>query len=160
MVLVPITRDVVNGFLNRRHRHHGRVVGYKFAIGCEVDEKLVGVAVVGRPVSRMLDDGRTAELTRLCSDGTHNVCSKLLGASWRAAKAMGYLRLVTYTLPEESGSSLRAAGFQLVKTTKGGKWSRESRPREDKHPTGEKLRWQITSTRSTVSSTAGGRRGG
>src|SRR3546814_18235817 len=73
----------------------------------------------------------TREVTRRCTDGAPNACSKLYGAAWKAAKALGYTRLITYTLPEEGGASLRAAGWQLVGTRGGGAWSRPSRPRAD-----------------------------
>ena len=94
--------------------------GSKFAIGAQVGEQLVGVAIVGRPVAPRLDDGLTAEITRVCTDGTRNACSLLYGACRKAAKALGYVRIFTYTLPEEGGSSLRAAGFRLDKTDAGG----------------------------------------
>ena len=94
-------------FIARHHRHHRPPRGAKFAAGATLVGELVGVATVGRPVSRQLDDGFTAEVTRLTSDGTRNACSFLLGAAWRASKAVGYRRLVTYTLTEEQGASLR-----------------------------------------------------
>ena len=91
----------------------------------------------------MLADGFTCEVTRLATDGSRNACSMLYRAAWRAARAMGYRRLVTYTLPEEGGSSLRAAGFRLIGEAGGGSWSRDSRPRVDLHPTQTKLRWEL-----------------
>lgn len=105
-------------------------------------ETVVGVCVIGQPVSRMLDDGWTLEVLRSCTDGTKNVNSMLYGAAWRAAKALGYRRLVTYTLPSEGGVSLKAAGWRLVGQAGGGTWSRPSRPRVDLHPTQVKLRWE------------------
>lgn len=95
---------------------------------------LRGVAIVGRPVARHLQDGYTAEVTRLCTDGTPNACSMLYEAAWRAAKAVGYLRIITYTLPQEGGASLRAAGWHLIGPAGGGSWSRAGRPRADEHP--------------------------
>ena len=94
----------------------------------------------------MLDDGLTAEVLRVATDGARNACSKLLGACWRACKAMGYRRIQTYTLPEEGGASLRGAGWQLVsQSAGGGNWSRLSRPRQlDAFPTSHKARWQVT----------------
>lgn len=92
------------------HRHSRPTVGHKFSVGV-ADDELRGVAIVGRPVSRHLDDGTTLEITRVCTDGTPNACSMLYGACRRAAKAMGYARILTYTLPNEGGASLRAAGF-------------------------------------------------
>lgn len=94
--VVPMTLKEANAFVEQYHRHHGPVVGHKFSIGCSDGEKIVGVVIVGRPVSRHLDDGWTLEVNRLCSDGTRNVCSMLYAAAWRAARAMGYKRLVTY----------------------------------------------------------------
>ena len=102
------------------------------------------VAMVGRPVARLLQDEWTAEVTRVASDGTRNACSMLYGACWRACKAMGYRRLITYTLKEETGTSVTAAGFKLVGEAGGGSWSRTARPRVDHHPTQGKLRWEKT----------------
>jgi hypothetical protein len=141
---VPMTRDKAMTFIAKHHRHHGRPPGYLFCIGAEEGGQLVGVAVVGRPVARMLQDGKTAEVIRMCTDGTKNACSFLYGAAWRAAREMGYQRLVTYTLPSEGGTSMRATGWEPVDTSAGGgSWSRESRPREDKHPLEAKVRWEV-----------------
>ena len=105
---------------------------------------MVGVAIVGRPVARALQDGWTAEVTRLAVvDGIRNGCSMLYGAAKRACRAMGYRRLVTYTLETEPGHSLLASGFQYDGATAGGSWSAPSRPRQDKHPTCAKLRWVV-----------------
>ena len=93
------------------HRHHKPVIGHKFSIGCEQDGTLVGVVITGRPVSRYLDNGLTLEVTRLCTTGEKNACSMLYAAAARAAKAMGYHKIITYTLETESGSSIRAAGW-------------------------------------------------
>ena len=90
----------------------------------------------------MLDNGYTAEVIRCCTDGAPNACSMLYGAARRAVKALGYRRLVTYTLPEEGGASLRASGWTLAGEAGGGSWSRDGREREDKHPTQRKLRWE------------------
>jgi hypothetical protein len=113
-------------------------------VGAAEGETIVAVAIVGKPVARLLDDGFTAEVTRLASDGAPNACSMLYGACWRAARALGYRRLVTYTLAEERGSSLRAAGWRLVGEAGGGTWNRpkNGRPRVDLHPTQGKLRWE------------------
>lgn len=106
----PMTLREANAYVEQYHRHHGPVVGHKFSIGLSDGEKIVGVAIVGRPVARHLDDGWTLEVNRLCTDGTRNACSMLYAAAWRAARAMGYKRLVTYILDTENGASLRAAG--------------------------------------------------
>jgi len=141
--LVPVTLSEAKAFVERHHRHHKAPQGGRFAIGVAKDGEVVGVVIVGRPVSRMLDDGWTAEVTRCCTDGTRNAPSMLYRAAWRAARAMGYRRLVTYTLPEEGGASLQAAGWRLIGEAGGGSWHRESRPRVDLHPTQTKLRWEI-----------------
>jgi hypothetical protein len=116
--------------------------GGLFAVAVADESGVRGVAIVGRPVARLLADDFTAEVTRLCTDGARNACSMLYGAAWRAARALGYRRLVTYTLPEEGGSSLRAAGWRLVGEAGGGSWSRVARARVDTHPTQRKLRWE------------------
>jgi hypothetical protein len=102
------------------------------------------VAVVGRPIARALDDGFTAEVRRCCTDGAPNACSMLYRAAWRAVKALGYRKVITYTLPEEGGASLRASGFTLADANAGGgRWNRPGRPATDTHPTGKKLRWEL-----------------
>ncbi len=142
MHLITVPLSEANAFVAKLHRHHKPVVGHKFSLGALKDDILVGVAIVGRPVSRMRDDGLTLEVTRLCTDGTKNACSFLYGAAARAVFALGYIRLGTYTLPSEGGASLRAAGWKLIGERGGGRWSRGNRPREDKHPTGSKLLWE------------------
>lgn len=99
----PIAFAEVCAFIAAHHRHHKPPVSHLFSVAASDGEKVVGVAVVGRPVARMLQDGWTAEVTRLATDGSKNACSLLYGAAWRAARALGYRRLVTYTLPEEGG---------------------------------------------------------
>lgn len=142
LALVPLTLREANAFIERTHRHHGPARGCIVTVACAEEGEVVGVCVVGRPVARMLQDGYTAEVVRLATDGSRNACSMLYGAAWRAVRALGYRRLVTYTLPEEGGSSLKASGFKLIGEAGGGSWSRESRPRVDMHPTQEKLRWE------------------
>jgi hypothetical protein len=141
-VIVPCTVRDANAFVARTHRHHGPVLGARFALGCGDRRGLHGVAIVGRPVARGLDDGLTVEVTRLATDGTPNACSMLYAASWRAACAIGYRRIVTYTLASEPGTSLRAAGWQLVARVRGRSWDCRARPRKDKHPIEAKCRWQ------------------
>ena len=148
MELRPISVKHASAFVAEHHRHHAAPQGAKFALAAwhanlgEPQERLVGVAMVGRPVSRMLDDGRTAEVIRVATDGTRNACSFLYGAAKRAAQAMGYRKVVTYTLPEESGSSLRAVGWSRMGVAGGGTWSRNARLRTDNHPTQQKIRWE------------------
>jgi len=133
-----------NAFVTEHHRHHTRAVGHLFSIGAIEAGKLVGVAIVGRPVARMRDDGETAEVTRLCTDGTKDACSFLYGAAARAAFALGFKRIGTYILQSENGVSLKAAGWRLIGETKGGSWSRPSRGRDDKHPTEPKFLFEVT----------------
>src|SRR3990167_10013504 len=102
-----MTIEQANEFVRRLHRHSRPVVGAKFSIGVMQEDCLVGVAIVGRPVARRLDDGLTAEITRVCTDGTRNANSMLYAACRKAAKAMGHTRIFTYTLPEEGGARLR-----------------------------------------------------
>ena len=142
MSIVPIFQDEAFEFIKRYHRHHKKPVGSIFQIAVEQDGKIVGVAVVGRPNSRLTqqnDGGFTVEVTRLCTDGTKNACSALYAACWRAAKALGYRKLITYILNTEPGTSVIAAGGRLVGERGGGSWSVPSRPRVDKHPTQKKL---------------------
>lgn len=139
-----MTLAEANAFVTEHHRHHKAVPGCKFALGVSNGEKIVGVALVGRPVARRSDDGWTLEVNRTCTDGTKNANSILYGAAWRAARAMGYRKLITYTLPEEGGTSLRAAGWKCIGKRGGGSWNVPSRPRVDTHPLQEKLRWEMT----------------
>lgn len=140
--LVPLTLREANAYVERNHRHHGPARGCIVTVGVESEGEIVGVCIVGRPLARMLQDGYTAEVLRCCTDGAYNACSMLYGAAWRAVRALGYRRLVTYTLPQEGGSSLLASGFKLLGEAGGGSWSREGRPRVDLHPTQGKLRWE------------------
>lgn len=116
MRIVPITLREAQHFIAQHHRHNKPPRGWKFGVGVRsAAGDLVGVATAGRPVARHFDDGLTLEVNRTCTDGTPNANSKLYGAVWRAAKAMGYARCVTYTQADETGASLRAAGWVRVK---------------------------------------------
>lgn len=130
--VIPMDLEGANEFVARHHRHHKTVVGHKFSIGAVSSGVLVGVAIIGRPVSRHRDDGLTLEVTRLCTDGTRNACSFLYGASSRAAFALGFHRIGTYIRADEPGTTLRAAGWRLIGETPGRSWSVPSRPRRDK----------------------------
>ena len=143
MELIPLTQSEAKAFIAQHHRHHKPPVGSIFQIGLTHLDEVVGVVVVGRPVSRHLQDGWTAEVTRLCTTGIKNACSMLYAAAWRAARAMGYKRLITYILDTEPGTSLEGAGWKCVGKTKGGSWNCHSRPRVDKHPTQMKLKWMV-----------------
>jgi hypothetical protein len=123
-----------NAFVEQHHRHHKPVIGHVFSIGASHEGRIVGIAIIGRPVARMRDDGVTAEVTRLATDGTKNACSFLYGASARAAFALGFKRIGTYILAAEPGTSLAAAGWRMIGETPGRSWSVPSRPRVDKHP--------------------------
>lgn len=100
--LLPCTLTDAAAFVRQHHRHHRPPQGGLFAVAVG-DDVVRGVAIVGRPVARGLQDGWTAEVTRLATDGTRNACSMLYGACWRAARSLGWRRLVTYTLPSEGG---------------------------------------------------------
>jgi len=143
--LQPITLREARAFVNRHHRHHRAPQGGLFAIAVGEPDYIAGVVIVGKPVSRMLSANNwIAEATRLCVLENHpNACSMLYAAAQRAARAMGYRRLITYTLKSETGASLHAAGFRNIGETKGGTWNRLSRPRVDLHPLQGKLRWEI-----------------
>lgn len=142
LTICPISLRDARAFVNEHHRHHKAPQGGKFAIAAADGETIVGVAIVGRPVARHNDDGWTAEVTRLCTDGTPNACSMLYAACWRAARGMGYRRCITYILAEEKGTSLKAAGWRVIGEVKGRSWTRPLRPRVDKHPTQDKLLWE------------------
>lgn len=142
--IVPMTLREANAYVEQNHRHHGPVAGHKYSIGLSDGEKIVGVAIVGRPVSRHLDDGWTLEVNRLCTDGTKNAPSMLYAAAWRAARAMGYKRLVTYILESENGASLRAAGWKCVGQAGGLGWTGERRPEVDLYPAQMKIRFERT----------------
>lgn len=142
--LCPITLKEAKAFVGRHHRHHKEPHKVRFAVAVSEGEEVVGVAIVGDPVARMLDDGYTAEVVRLCTLGQKNACSMLYQAAWRAARALGFRKLITYILNTEPGTSLKAAGWKLIGESGGGSWSRKSRPRVDLHPLQGKLRWEAT----------------
>ena len=143
LAIFPIELGEANVFVATHHRHHGKVVGHKFSLCAVHDETIVGVAIIGRPVSRIRDDGLTLEVTRLCTDGTKDACSFLYGAARRATFALGYRRLGTYILASENGASLKAAGWRLVGEVTGRSWSCPSRPRVDKTPLQGKLLFEV-----------------
>src|SRR5262245_47598573 len=143
MTIERLELDEANAFVRQHHRHHRPVIGHVFSIGAALNGQIVGVAIVGRPVARMRDDGVTAEVTRLCTDGTRNACSFLYGAAARAAFALGFKRIGTYILATEPGTSLTAAGWRLIGGTPGRSWSTPSRPRVDKHPLQRRLLFEM-----------------
>ena len=143
LTVIPLTLASANAGIVRWHRHHKAVVGHRFSLGV-LDEigTLRGVLCAGRPVARMLDQDLILEVNRLATDGCPNACSALYGAARRAARAMGYAQIITYILDCEPGTSLRAAGWILVKDRAGGgSWNSGKRSRSDAHPLGFKQLW-------------------
>ena len=148
--LVPLTLRDARRYVAEHHRHNDPPRGHKFSIGLERDGTLVGVVIASRPVARGADDGRTLELIRVTTEGDRNACSRLYSAACRAAFAMGYRKVITYTLEDEVGSSVAAAGFTRDAMTNGGAWKHTTGPRsgdmprlfdQPKMPTGPKQRW-------------------
>jgi hypothetical protein len=146
METVPVKFDEACAFVTQHHRHHKPPQGCKFCIAAAIGGKIVGVSIIGRPTARLLDNGWTLEITRLATDGTKNACSFLYSASWRITREMGYKRLITYILKDETGTSLNAAGWRLVGERGGGTWNRKIRPRIDKHPLQTKLLYERAAT--------------
>lgn len=152
LALRPATLREANAYVAAHHRHHGPARGCVFCVACEVDGRVCGVAIVGRPVARRLQDGRTLELTRVCTDGTTHAASKLIAAATRAALAVGCTRVVSYVLESEAGTSYRAAGWTRAGEAGGGSWHRDARPRREalgdllglppKAPEEPKVRWE------------------
>ncbi|HSS99911.1 MAG TPA: XF1762 family protein [Terriglobales bacterium] len=141
--LQPINFSEAKTFVTSHHRHHQPPQGMKFCIAVNDGARVVGVIIVGRPVARYLDNGCTLEVTRCCTDSSvKNTASMLYGAAWRAAKALGYKRLITYTLRSEAGTSLKAAGWKELGQAGGGSWNRPNRFRVDTHPIGQKTLWE------------------
>lgn len=146
--VLPITIKEANAFVKNFHRHNKPMkIGYRFALGASYGSELVGVAIVGRPVARMLDDGLTAEINRVCvaDNAPKNTCSFLYGRCWRVWQQMGGKRMVTYTLQEESGASLRGAGWKILGEVKAREnpWSGPGRDRHWQPVFGQnKFRWE------------------
>jgi len=144
--LQPITFEEATAFVDDHHSTHDAPQGWKFGVAVNDGAQVAGVVMVGRPVSRHRDDGETLEVTRCATDGTKNAASKLYAAAWRAAKNMGYQRLITYTLADsEDGTPLRAVdGYRVVhQRNTGGDWSSPSRPRVDTSPDQQKTLWEV-----------------
>lgn len=150
--VVPVELVEANAFIAALHRHHAPVVGHRFSIGCVDGTGLLrGVCVVGRPVARLAGAPRdVAEVTRLATDGTPNACSILYGAAARAAKALGFCRIQTYTLPAEGGASLRASGWRYEGAAGGGQWSRADRHRPHGDWPEPKSRWALSFARPAL----------
>ena len=142
MIIVPITLKSANEFVILHHRHHKPAQGHKWSIGLIENNEIVGVAIVGRPVARGSDNGLTAEVTRLCTNGIKNGCSMLYGAAARVAKEMGYVKIQTYILDSELGISLKATGWKMETVTAGGQWKYTGgAERRTDQPTEKKHRW-------------------
>lgn len=139
---VPIELKAANEYVASLHRHHDPVHRDKFRIACTGDDGTIhGVIQVARPVSRMLDDGKTVEVVRCCTDGTKNACSFLYSKAARIAREMGYSKIITYILDSEEGTSLKASGWKFEADVQGKSWSCPSRPRNTTSPTCDKQRW-------------------
>ena len=143
MMLRPIALKAANQFIDEKHRHHFPVVGHRFSLSAYKDNVLVGVAVIGRPVARMVPHEEVLEVTRLATDGTKNACSFLYAAAARAGKELGYRKIQTYILETELGTTLRAAGWELEsKDAGGGLWVHtDGKSRRYDQPTMLKQRW-------------------
>jgi hypothetical protein len=145
MEAVPLHLRAANTFVAKHHRHNLPTVGCKFAVDAAQDGKLVGVAIAGRPAARRLDDGKTLEVLRVCTDGTRNANSFLYGRVKRIAPLMGYEKVITYTPEEEPGASLRAVGAQVVGQVQPKELSVPSRPRESQAVYGKaKAKWELS----------------
>jgi hypothetical protein len=146
LIILPISFATAKEYITNFHRHHKAPQGHKFSIGCYDNNRLCGVASVGRPVNRHMDDKLTAEIIRVCSDGTPNVCSKLYGACIQTSKGMGYRRVITYILESEHGSSVRASNMKFSHVTQGGKWVgklKSGNMRKNEHPIEKKSCYMI-----------------
>lgn len=144
LYVVPIELSEANAAVSAWHRHHQPVIGHRFSLGAtDTDGVLHGVCIVGRPVARLAGHPRdVAEVTRLATDGTKNACSILYAAAANACKAMGFVRIQTYTLPWEGGASLRASGWVEDGAAGGGQWKHtDGKPRRTDQPTEIKTRW-------------------
>lgn len=141
--IVPAELKRANAYVQLHHRHHPPVIAHRFSLAViDGDDLVRGVAIVGQPKARMAMDGFTVEVNRVATDGCPNACSALYGAAWRAARQLGYRRIITYTLSTETGVSLHAAGWDCDGHAGGGSWDTPGRPPvRDLHPLEEKVRW-------------------
>lgn len=146
LFIVPCTLKEANAFVRVHHRHNEPVIGTRLTFAAADELGVIrGVVLIGRPVSRHLDDGWTLEINRLCTDGYPNAGSFLCGAAWNAVKSIGYQRLITYTLPDEGGSSLKAVGWKNEVRHIGHQWNCQSRPRKEQELyLLDKYRWEVS----------------
>ena len=141
--VAPVTLKQANQLVAELHRHHKPCPFHRFSLAVYDGTRLCGVAICGRPVARMTRGDRVLEISRCATDGTRNAVSKLYGAVCRAATAMGFERVQTFTLPSEGGASMRASGFRFVGEAGGGQWTRSGRkPRRTDQPTEVKHKWE------------------
>jgi hypothetical protein len=170
LTVVPMTLRKANDFVEKHHRHSGRTSrdGGKWAIGASLSGQLIGVAIAGRPLARLLDDGWTLEVTRCCvlPEAPKGASSFLYGACRRIWQSMGGKKILTYTLATESGASLRGAGWEMVSSSKGHKngWFRADSPhckRRHQELFGQlKFRWESDLTESDVPTGGNAKKGG
>ncbi len=150
MRIIPLSLREANAFVEEHHRHNKKVVTHKFSIGLEEQGELIGVAIGANPIARMLDDGKTFEIRRVCvKRGFPNACSKLLARVKRIAQMMGYEKVITYTLQKESGSSLKAINARRVAEVKPQRWKRNGKlGRYQKACDEWKYRWEVQDTQT------------
>lgn len=146
LTVIPLELKEANQLVANWHRHHQPAQGHRFSLGViDQDGELHGACIVGRPVARLAGSPKEVlEVVRLVTDGTPNACSALYAAAARAGKAMGYLRIQTYILDSETGTSLKATGWTNEGPAGGGQWKHtDGKPRRTDQPTGLKTRWAL-----------------
>jgi len=142
--IVPMAIKEANKYVKKWHRHNKPVVAARWAIGVEKEGELVGVAIVGNPIARLLCDGKTAEVLRVATNGERNANSFLYTRCRRICQLMGYEKVITYTLEIESGASLRAIGAKIVANGIQTNWGKGKRKRiNQKISTQKKFRWEL-----------------
>ena len=151
--IVPLSLKEANEFVTTHHRHNKKTAGHKWSTGLMYQDELVGVAIVGRAISRHMDEKYTVEILRLCikDPAPKNACSFLYSKVWRIWQTMGGKKIITYTLDEESGASMRAVGWKKAGTTtpvKEGKgWTNRGKGRIWQ-PVNSKLKYRWEKTQS------------
>jgi hypothetical protein len=139
--VIPLSLREANAYVDKHHRHHMPTRGHKLSIGAEINGELIGVAILGRPAARGCDHRKVIEVSRLCTAGARNVCSKLYSTCARIAKEMGYETIQTYILDSEPGITLKASGWVLDRIVKGRPWKHTAGPRRQDQPTCNKQCW-------------------
>lgn len=151
---LPMTIKAATKVVAKVHRRKKKLTGALWAVQVRCEGRLAGVAVVGRPVARMLQgEGdflcERLEVVRVAVvESTPNGCSMLYGACSRAARGMGALSLHTYTRHDEPGTTLRAAGWVRDENERGdpllfggGQGDRPARPRPHREDDAPRHRW-------------------